>query len=195
VIDDIARFAGRENVGQAGSDALVLVGSERDLVDLGLVDLAVIIDIDGMSGAPHYRASEDSLRLAARLANRTDGGGGRRLLVQTSNVSQPVVDALVVGNATEFLVNVSSDRKRAGFPPFGELLAIETSGATDPDVTIRSAIGALATVRGPAAMKDRSRWLLSGTSLADARLTLRGVVESLRNKGTKVRIDADPIDL
>jgi primosomal protein N' (replication factor Y) len=195
VIDDVSRFVGTGSVGEAGSDVAVLVGSERDLVDLGSIDLGVVVDIDGMSGAPHYRAREDALRLAARLANRADGGGGRRLLIQTSNRTQPVVTALEAGSANEFFVQESADRLRAGFPPFGELIAIETSGTVDADAVIRSAIGSISTVRGPAEMRDRSRWLISGETLTDARIALRGVVDGLRNKGAKVRVDADPIDL
>ncbi len=195
VIDDVSRFVGTGSVGDADSDAVVLVGSERDLVDLGSIDLGVVVDIDGMTGAPHYRAREDALRLAARLANRADGSGGRRLLIQTSNRSQPVVTALEAGTADEFLIQESSDRLRAGFPPFGELIAIETSGEVDADTVIRSALGDMATVRGPAEMRDRLRWLISGETLTDARIALRSVVDGLRNKGAKVRVDADPIDL
>jgi primosomal protein N' (replication factor Y) len=197
MIDDLSRIVGPENVGSAESEALVLVGSERDLVDLGIVDLAVVVDIDGMTGAPHYRAREDALRLLARLANRADGGGGRRLVVQTSDISKSVVTALAAGNASDFLTEESADRKRAGFPPFGQLIAIETSGVAEAeaDIAIRGAIGRLATVRGPATMRDRSRWLVSGDELTDARIGLRSVVDTLRSKGAKVRIDADPIDL
>lgn len=195
VVDDISRFVGRDKVGQAGGNSLVAVGSERDLVDLGRVDLGVVVDVDGMAGAPHYRAREDTLRLLARLANRVEGGAGRRLIVQTSNVSQPVITALGSGRATAFLKEESEVRKRAGFPPFGELIAIETSGGGDADKVIRSATEGLATVRGPAQMRDRLRWLVSGDSLHEARISLRGAVESLRNKGSKVRVDADPIDL
>jgi hypothetical protein len=60
---------------------------------------------------------------------------------------------------------------------------------------IRSALADMATVRGPAEMRDRSRWLISGETLTDARIALRGVVDGLRSKGAKVRVDADPIDL
>lgn len=195
VVDDIGRFVGADNVGAANSDAKVLVGSERDLVDLGPVDLAVIVDLDGMVGAPHYRAREDALRLTVRAANRTHGGGGRRLMIQTSNVNDPTVDTLRRGVPDRFLKAEMSDRQRAGFPPIGELIAVEVDGDFDADEMIRSAIGEKATVRGPAAMNDRLRWLVSGPDLSDARLGLRTVVGALRNKGAKVRVDADPIDL
>jgi primosomal protein N' (replication factor Y) len=195
VIDDLSRFVGSDGVGEADSGRSVLVGSERDLVDLGGVDLGVVVDIDGMAGAPHYRAREDALRLAVRLANRAEGGGGRRLLVQTSNVAQPVVVALLAGDATGFLMEESEDRKRAAFPPYGELIALETADHEEADDVVRAAIGESATVRGPAPMKDRSRWLISGASLDEARILLRGAVDALRSKGARVRVDADPIDL
>ena len=117
------------------------------------------------------------------------------MLIQTSNTADPVVAALESGTAMEFLSQESSDRRRAGFPPFGELIAIETSSRPEHDAAIRQAIDEVATVRGPAELRDRSRWLVSGPTLDDARIGLRGVVDALRNDGAKVRVDADPIDL
>jgi hypothetical protein len=39
------------------------------------------------------------------------------------------------------------------------------------------------------------RWLIQGKNLDPARLALRPVLSTLRNKGAKVRVDVDPIDL
>lgn len=195
VADEIRTFVG-EGVGAAGEEGLrVAVGSERDLVELGDIGLGVVIDIDGMTGAPHYRAAEDALRLAVRVAHHVSRGKGHRLLVQTSSMDQPVVRALLAGHSESFLAAQAAARRSASFPPYGELVAVEVGAEHDPDQMIREGIGSHGTVLGPAAMKDRNRWLIQGADLTAARMALRGVVGALRSRGARVRVDADPIDL
>ena len=63
IVDDVAGLVGSEAVGRAGDDMLVTVGTERDLIGVRNVGLAVAVDIDGLTMAPHYRAAEDGLRL------------------------------------------------------------------------------------------------------------------------------------
>ena len=195
IVDEIASFVGSEVVGTSDDGLLVTVGSERDLVELLAVGLGVVVDLDGMSGAPHYRANEDALRLIVRLAHRVARGDRNRVVAQTSAVDQPIVTALETGKAAPFLQEESESRRKARFPPFAELIAIEVAGDADADSILRECIGEAAEVRGPAAMRDRNRWLIQGSDLSDVRIALRGAVGSLRAQGAKVRVDADPIDL
>jgi primosomal protein N' len=89
-----------------------------------------------------------------------------------------------------------ADRAALGLPPGGELLVVE---AGDPperaDDALREAVGARAEVHGPADARGRTRWLVQGRDLRSARIALRGVVHEWRERGTRVRIDADPLDL
>ena len=195
VVDEIATFVGHGLVGTSGDGLGVTVGSERDLVDLGNIGLGVGLDVDGMAGAPHYRASEDALRLIVRLAHRVSRGASHRVLVQTSATDQAVVTALVAGHSDTFIEEETAIRKAASFPPFGELVAIEVRDGQNADETLRKAIGALGTLRGPATMADRDRWLIQGQDLTAAKIALRSAVGVLRSQGARVRVDADPIDL
>jgi primosomal protein N' (replication factor Y) len=194
VRDAIARSIG-SNVGVAGDDKLVTVGSERDLIGCQEVSLSVAVDIDGMTHAPTYRASEDAFRLLVRLAQLVGRGKGNRMLVQTASADQPIVVALRSGQSGGFLAGLMDERRSSNFPPFGELIALEIDRAVPVGNAITTAIGDDARVLGPAPMRDRDRWLIQGTDLTRARVALRHVAGTLRDKGARVRIDVDPIDL
>lgn len=193
--EDIARFVAPDKIGLAEDDRPVSVGSERDLVGLGAIDLGVVVDIDGMLGAPHYRAAEDTLRLVGRLGQAAMHGGGGRVAIQTSDKDHPVLHVLASGHPQRFLASELEVRGRSGFPPIGELIAFETNAGPSADAKIRAACDASANVLGPAPMSDRTRWLISGTDLSGTRVALRRVVDELRQGGATVRVDADPIDL
>jgi primosomal protein N' (replication factor Y) len=194
VRDAIARSIG-SNVGVAGDHKLVTVGSERDLIGCQEMSLSVAVDIDGMAHAPTYRASEDAFRLLVRLAQLVDRGKGNRMLVQTASADQPIVTALRSGRSGAFLSGLMDERRASNFPPFGELIALEIDRAVPVGDAIATGIGDYARVLGPAPMRDRDRWLIQGTDLTHARIALRQVTGTLRDKGARVRIDVDPIDL
>jgi primosomal protein N' (replication factor Y) len=194
VRDAIARSVGQA-VGVAGEGHLVTVGSERDLVGFGEVSLAVAVDIDGMAHAPTYRASEDAFRLLVRVAQLIRKGKGNRLLIQTALADQPIVAALISGRSDLFLGELMEERRSSRFPPFGELIALEIDRTVPVGDAITAAIGDDARILGPAPMRDRDRWLIQGPDLTRARVSLRRVVGTLRDKGARVRIDVDPIEL
>lgn len=193
VISDIAGVVGEDVVGRPEDERLVVVGTERDLIGVGQVGLAVAVDIDGLTMAPHYRASEDGLRLLVRLA-QTVGRGGR-CMVQTAEPHQPVVNALLKGRSEGFLAEELSARGRFGFPPAGSLVAIETDGLHDAGTLLEKHVSPHATIMGPAEVGSRMRWLIQGKDLSRAKLALRPVLNTLRSRGAKVRVDVDPIDL
>lgn len=195
LIDDIAGIVGRDAVGRAQDERLVIVGTERDLIGAHGMGLSVAVDVDGFTMAPHYRAAEDGLRLLVRLAQSVRKGAGNRCLVQTAEPNQPVVEALVRGRSEEFLAIELESRGRYSFPPEGSLIAIETDGSHDTSTLLTNHVSDRATIMGPAQVGDRMRWLIQGRDLDPARLALRPVINTLRSKGAKVRVDVDPIDL
>lgn len=192
VVDDLSRSL-RGDVGPAGSDYAVLVGTERDLAGLESVDLAVSLDADALVLAPNYRAQEEALRLLTRLALSVRPGRGRRCLVQTAMPDEPVIEALRSGRPLAFQRSVLREREESGFPPVGEVIALETSGA-EGEIDVE-ALAPKATVLGPATTDAGKRWLVQGSDLRDVRIRLRGMVQSLRDRGVTVRIDVDPLDL
>lgn len=192
IADDLGRIFGN-NVGPVGSDRRIVVGTERDLVGLSPVDLVVVIDPDAGILAPNYRADEDALRLLARAVLAARPGRGRRALVQTSLPDHPVMCALRSGDPIAFMTETLNRREGSGFPPVGDLIALETD-ATDAGPTLAEAVGD-ESLLGPAREGDRDRWLIQGRDLSTVRLRLRSAVQHLRDGGARVRVDVDPVDL
>ncbi len=196
ILDEVRRVVGRAAAGDAESAAPVKVATERDLVGLQAVELAVVVDADGLFLAPHYRSDEDAFRLLVRVAQTVAPGRGRRCLVQTSLPGHAVLAALRHGQAGPYLDELAAARARDGFPPAGELIVVE---ATDPPPSahadLEAATAGRGEVLGPAEVRDRRRWLLQGRDLWQVRVALRRIVSTWRETGARVRIDADPVDL
>lgn len=194
VIDDLLRSF-PEKVGDVGSGRPIQVGTERDLVDIDDVDLGVAVDADGMLLAPHYRASEDALRSLVRLTLATTPGRGRKALVQTAQPAHPVMTTLRAGRPMAFIEDELALRADAALPPVGALLALETDAPdASADAVLRRA-GEGVTVLGPAPLGAGHRWLFQGDDLDKVRIRLRQVVQTMRDGGSRVRVDADPVDL
>jgi primosomal protein N' (replication factor Y) len=173
-----------------------VVGTERDLADLGTVDLTVVVDADGLLRAPHYRAVEDGLRLLARVASAAGPGRGRRMLVQTADPRHPALEALRRADPLPLLQAEAAVRAEAGFPPSGEIIVVEVGSAPEgADAALRAGVDGRAEVHGPARRGGRDRWLLQGRDLHGPRVMLRRLVQDWRDAGARVRVDADPIDL
>ncbi len=190
--DDLGRVFGND-VGAPDSGRRIVVGTERDLVGLPPVDLVVVIDPDAGILAPNYRADEDALRLLARAVLAARPGRGRRALVQTSLPDHRVFDALRSGNPMDFMGETLRRRETSGFPPVGDLIALETD-ATDAGPILAEAVGD-ASLLGPAKEGDRDRWLIQGRDLSTVRIRLRPAVQHLRDGGARLRVDADPVEL
>jgi primosomal protein N' len=107
-----------------------------------------------------------------------------------------VIVTLRRGDPTEFLEAELARRVNSGFPPAGELLAVETRDEPlDATNQLRGLAGSHADVLGPADTDGGTRWLVQGRDLRPVRVGLRRLVQDWRDAGTRVRIDADPIDL
>ncbi len=178
-----------------GGGGPVTVGSEKDIVDVIACDLAVIVDADGPLLAPHYRAEEDSLRTFARVALTVERGRGKRCLIQTLQPNHRVFGALRAGDPVVALRAMLEERERDRFPPVVELMAIEIGNAPDAANAEIAALVREESVLGPARSGDRLRWLISGPDLQPIKVRLRSLVQTWRDGGARVRIDADPVRL
>jgi primosomal protein N' (replication factor Y) (superfamily II helicase) len=192
IVADVGRVVGADAVAAAPASAPVTVGTERDILDLAELDLVVLPDLDGLIHGTNYRSGEDALRLGARLAGLVGRGSGRRMMVQTSDPDHHVVRALVRGDPLPALQSELEARRPLGYPPFGELLVVETSGGPAP---VLDELSDDCSVLGPAPHGDGTRWLLQADDLTAAKSALRLLVQRWRDSGLRVRIDVDPIDL
>jgi primosomal protein N' (replication factor Y) len=181
--------------GPVGAEVPVWVGTERDLPAVRDVDLAVVVDADGLIHAPNYRAGEDALRLLARVAGTVGSGAGRRCMIQTGRPDDPVVGALRHGDPLKLLTAMLDERAATRLPPAGEVLVIELDVTGAADGEIRQLAGDRAEVFGPAEQAGRHRWMVQGSDLRSFRIGLRRLVHSWRDAGVRVRIDVDPLEL
>ncbi len=115
-------------------------------------------------------------------------------MAQTALPEHPVVAALRSGHPMPYLREELRLRGEEGFPPMGELIAVDVADAPgDADAELRRAVAA--EVHGPAETSEGTRWLVQGPDLREAKIRLRGLVQSWRDAGARVRVDVDPIDL
>ena len=192
IVAEVGRIVGSQSVAAAPQRVPVVVGTERDVIGMEDLDLVVIPDFDGLVYGTNYRSAEDALRLGARLAGLVGRGSGRRMMVQTSEPSHPVVRALVRADPLPALNAELETRSVMGYPPAGELVVLEVGGSPPPDL---ATLMPHCEVLGPASRGDRSRWLLQADDLRAAKSELRSLVQRWRDSGLRVRIDVDPIDL
>jgi primosomal protein N' (replication factor Y) len=196
-VQDLMRtLVGPGVVGEIGSDAAVQVGTERDLAASSLVQLAVIVDGDRILLGTNFRAAEDGLRLIARVAGLVEPGAGNRAVVQTLIPDHPAMSALRHGDPAEFLAEELVRREETRMPPAGDLIVLETRGEARlaaPDVTALEADGAV--IFGPKPGPTGERWLIQAPDLGRAKASLRSIVRRVRDQGSDVRVDVDPIEL
>jgi len=175
-------------------ESSVIVGTERDLPGMARMELVVAVDADAAILAPHYRAPEDALRLLARLTAMVHPGSGNRAIIQTGMPSHPVMAALRNGNPMDFLEAELATRVAASFPPSGDLIAIEVRGDVGgTDQELRETV--FDEIRGPAVGDLGTRWLIQGVDLSKSKVELKKLTQRWRDRGLRVRIDVDPIDL
>ncbi|UCG40343.1 MAG: hypothetical protein JSV07_07795, partial [Acidimicrobiia bacterium] len=196
VRDVVARLIGPDAVGGTGDGRAISVVTEADLVALPPVDLLVVVDADGLILGPHFRSAEAALALLARLARLVRAGSGSRLMVQTAIADHDVIDALRIGDPSGFLEEEATRRRAAGYPPFGDLVVVEVRGEgsfLDDELALFEGAGAI--VFGPLSVRSGTRWLLQGRDLGRAKRHLRDALRRLRDGGSAVRVDVDPLDV
>jgi len=191
VTEEARRLVG-DRVGDVSTGRQVMVGTEADLVAVPEVDLAVVVDADGLVRGATYRAAEDALGVLARVGATVRGGGRARMMLQTADIRQPVYEALRRADPFAFLKDELAIRKRLSLPPFGEVMVVEVAGTDDGSI-LDDALEA-AIVYGPARAGDRLRWMVQGDELTGVKRKLRKAAVRLRRQGLRVRVDADPRD-
>ncbi len=193
-IHEINARMGAPKAGPHPHDRSITVGTERDLAAIGGLGLTVAANVDGLFLTPGYRATEEALRLLARLANALAPGPQHRMMAQVMDVTLPIVKTLKRGDPIPYLEQVLVERGRAHAPPSTEMIAIEIRESVPADAG--DALVALPEIEvlGPLALDNGLRWLIQGR-LDKARAELRDLVGRWREGGATVRVDADPIDI
>jgi primosomal protein N' (replication factor Y) len=151
-----------------------LVAKGHNFPHLSLVGV-IDADIGLTSGDP--RAAERTFQLLQQVTGRagrfaTEG----RALVQTWQPEHPVMRALLSGDSERFYEEETSQRRRAGLPPFGRLAALIVSGKT----AASTEVFARALVRAAYTLPPSEGWTLTpaGGLPKPHELTLLGPAEA-----------------
>jgi primosomal protein N' len=163
------------------------------------VDLVAVLDADSLIRRPHFRAAEHAFQALVEMAEWAGPAqAGGRLVIQTDDPSNYVLQALARSDYGYFLERELEQRKELRYPPFSELIRIEASGP-EAEAVLQPFATALrdadATVLGPIALQRRGaavRELLA--KCADVELLVDDLRRLVREtpSGTRVVIDVDP---
>ncbi len=173
-----------------------------------LLTLVGVVDADlGLAGGD-LRAAERTFQLLSQVAGRAGRAAHKgRVLLQTYQPEDKVMRALVSGDAEQFYRAEAEDRRAAGMPPFGKLVALIVSGP-DPGQVDRVAaqlarlaprdaeIEVLGPAPAPLALlrgRHRKRLLLK----ASRSIRVQGVVRQWLAQlhppnGVRIQVDVDP---
>ncbi|PKU25350.1 primosomal protein N' [Telmatospirillum siberiense] len=173
-----------------------------------LLTLVGVVDADlGLAGGD-LRAAERTFQLLCQVAGRAGRAARKgRVLLQTYQPDDKVMRALVSGDAEEFYRAEADDRRIAGMPPFGKLVALIVSGP-DPDQVDRVAqqlarlaprdggIEVLGPAPAPLALlrgRHRRRLLLKASRSTKVQGVIRQWLGRLGpQSAVRIQIDVDP---
>ncbi|MEM6837955.1 MAG: primosomal protein N' [Cyanobacteria bacterium P01_C01_bin.120] len=117
----------------AQGEADVLVGTQMLTkgIDLPQVTVVGIIAADGLLYMADYRASERAFQILTQVAGRAGRGDQPgRVILQTYNPDNPVVQAVKAQNLPHFLATEHQQRQALSYPPAGQLILLRI---TSPD--------------------------------------------------------------
>ncbi len=173
-----------------------------------MLTLVGVVDADlGLAGGD-LRAAERTFQLLTQVAGRA-GRADRpgRVLLQTFEPEHPVIAALASGDTARFYTAEAAERRKAGMPPFGRLVALIVSGPdlvrverTAADLSRAAPRGAGIEVLGPAPAplaflrgKHRRRLLLKTERRVAVQELLRHWLASVKPAaGVRIQVDVDP---
>jgi len=130
-----SRTEAREIAAQfSASPAGVLVGTEMALYYLSsLVTDSVIVSFDTLFNIPSYRTNERIVQLLLSIAERTKG----RLLVQTKNPTEPILELVAHNNYASWYRNEVRERAEYNYPPFSTMIKCTWIGKESDKDTVR----------------------------------------------------------
>ena len=115
----------------------ILVGTQmlakgHDFPDLSLV---VVVGADNGLYSTDFRAIERTCQLLLQVSGRAGRHGRGRVIIQSSNVQSPYLQAVKAHNYSAISSTLLSERKDAGMPPYSHLILIRAEGSSLQDVT------------------------------------------------------------
>ena len=189
----------------------IVIGTQLVAKGHNFPQLRLVGVVDADLGLAHgdLRAAERTFQLLSQVTGRAGrAGGASRALLQTYAPEHPVIQALVSGDREAFYAKEIEERRVAGLPPFGRLVAVVVSGLEkgetqgyaaafrraapeDPAVSVLGPAEApLAVVRG----RYRYRLLVHAPRNANVQAYMRAWLEMAPRPraSLRVQVDVDP---
>ena len=196
-------------------DADLLLGTQMVAKGLDFPDVTLVGVISADTGMhiPDFRAAERTFQLLTQVAGRSGRGKSPgEVVVQTRMPDSPVLKAAAEQRFEAFLELEMDERRAAGFPPFGRLIALRWSGKEEQAVQEIAHSSTLALNRtsagfalfGPAPaplarLRGQFRWqtLLRGDSTRLLRdivgPKLPAMLQAARKKKVAFAVNVDPV--
>ena len=173
-----------------------------------LIGVAILVVLGGIVFANLYFKRETGVEVQVEKIEKRD----LEAIVSASGKIQPKrsvnISADTIGRVTRLAVEEGEKVEAGQIPEHNFTLKAEychPRGYPAPWVsqeeidayeqTLLEDAAGDAVLLGPAREGDRDRWLIQGPDLGRVRIRLRGAVRQLRDGGSRVRVDADPVDL
>jgi len=194
----LARFE-RAAAGVLVGTQMVAKGHDFDGVALG-----VVLDADATLRFPDFRAEERTFAMVAQLAGRAGRGGtAGRVLVQTLAPTARSILAAARHDSAGFLAGELSRREALRYPPYGELIRIVCSSASeglamDAALQLRGRLAlADAQLLGPAPLfrlrgRERAQIVIKASNRAAAVAAVGEAVSASLHREVSVSVDVDP---
>lgn len=163
----------------------ILIGGAEDVRDLGVgdLDLVAVLDADAAERRPGLAGPERALSIWMEAVAWARPSG--HAIVQSSNASDPGVQALVRGNPDRFWLRERERRAAAGFPVGACVFRVVGAPALEGALAEHAPLTALITTLG-----DRTVCLLA---LEPGRVPAFGrAMRDLAGRGVVERVEAEP---
>jgi primosomal protein N' (replication factor Y) (superfamily II helicase) len=106
----------------------ILVGTQMISkgLDFDRVSLVGIFDVDRIIHFPDFRATERAFQLITQVSGRAGRRAGRqgRVLIQTSNVAQPILQKIITNDYKAMYEAELTERQEFAYPPFTRLIKL-----------------------------------------------------------------------
>ncbi len=169
----------------AGDPSLapLIVGTEAVLHRIREAGTVVFLDFDQELLAPRYRAGEQALALLARASRLAGGRTGRgRILVQTRQPGNEVIDAALHADPGRLAAVEAERRSALGLPPAAALALVSGESA---ETYVGGLDAGAIDVLGP----DGGRWLIR----APDHRALCDALAAVPRPAGRLRIEVDPL--
>jgi len=113
--------------GTTTSSARIYVGTEKtfSFINEPFFSLAVIINADALTSIETYSATEDALKLIARVRSLIKTDKADSLIIQTSSPSFSLFSKLKSNSLAQWIQEELKDRKDLNYPPFVPIYTFE----------------------------------------------------------------------